>query len=263
MKFKFGKENIVCGCSDLSYGTLVFLDDVLKEKVIKNRHKFFTRLGIRLENTVFAGLAHGSKVSLVTEKDRGKGAFDSNSSLANIDGMVTSTKNTFLIIGTADCFPVFFYDPKKKVVGLAHAGWPGVLSLVCQKLVKVMQRNFDSDSKDLQVLLGPGIRSCCYDLTEVPERLKKFSDVFEKEVIKVHNNKFFGLKNRKFLDIISAIKIQLTGVGVLPENIQDSKICTCCEHDKYPSCYYTREISDKRKPTKRRMLSVIGIIRYQ
>ena len=52
------------------------------------------------------------------------------------DALVTSDKSLILGITTADCLPIIFYDPKNQVIGIAHAGWKGLVKGVIQNTVK-------------------------------------------------------------------------------------------------------------------------------
>ena len=49
------------------------------------------------------------------------------------DAMVSRTTGIALAILTADCLPVLFADPIKRIVGAAHAGWRGSLTGILQK----------------------------------------------------------------------------------------------------------------------------------
>ena len=45
--------------------------------------------------------------------------------IGEVDGLITGDENVFLMVKTADCLPLIFFDPRQKVVGAAHAGWTG------------------------------------------------------------------------------------------------------------------------------------------
>ena len=52
------------------------------------------------------------------------------------DGLITNKKNIALGILTADCAPVFIFDPIKKVIAVAHAGWKGAYKKILIKIIK-------------------------------------------------------------------------------------------------------------------------------
>ena len=41
------------------------------------------------------------------------------------DAMITRKRGVALVISTADCVPLLFYDPVTEAIGVAHAGWRG------------------------------------------------------------------------------------------------------------------------------------------
>ena len=52
------------------------------------------------------------------------------------DAIVSKLKNIGIGILTADCAPILFYDPKKKIIGCVHSGWRGALNGVIKKTVE-------------------------------------------------------------------------------------------------------------------------------
>ena len=52
------------------------------------------------------------------------------------DALVSQIKNVGLSILAADCAPVLFYNPEKKIIGCAHSGWKGALNGIIRNTVK-------------------------------------------------------------------------------------------------------------------------------
>ena len=52
------------------------------------------------------------------------------------DGVVTKERGLGIGILTADCIPLIFYDPEKKIIGGAHAGWKGTFSGIIQNTIR-------------------------------------------------------------------------------------------------------------------------------
>ena len=44
-------------------------------------------------------------------------------SFPETDGMITDVPGICLVTSYADCVPLYFVDPVKKVIGLSHSGW--------------------------------------------------------------------------------------------------------------------------------------------
>ena len=89
--------------------------------------------------------------------------------------MVTDTPGLNLMALSADCPPVFFYDPVKHVIGLAHSGQKGTALRIAGNVVEAM-RTFRPDPSDITVAIGPGIGPCCYKVgPEVVEAVERSS----------------------------------------------------------------------------------------
>jgi len=76
---------------------------------------------------------------------------------------------------------------------------------------------------DIIVWIGPGIKSCHYDVPQ--ERAELFSKDY-KECIIIEGGKIF-------MDLAGIITLQLIGARVRPEKITTHPDCTFCEKDKY------------------------------
>ena len=130
------------------------------------------------------------------------------------DAFITNKPGIPIAIRTADCVPVFLFDPIKKVIGLAHAGWRGTKAQIAAKTAKTMQDKLGSKCYDLKVVLGSSIRSCCY---EVGAEFKQHFPLDVKE-----------RDGHLYADVIAANRRQLIETGLQPEHITDSGICTHC-----------------------------------
>ncbi|GAB4365554.1 MAG: hypothetical protein Kow009_02330 [Spirochaetales bacterium] len=76
------------------------------------------------------------------------------------DGLLTEDPEVVLGITVADCLPILLFDPRNQVRGLLHSGWKG--TGILREAVEVMCARYGTDPRDLYVLFGPSIRSCCY-----------------------------------------------------------------------------------------------------
>lgn len=206
----------------------------------RNLDKFLQVLGIEKSDLVMMEQAHGRKIRAVGEGDKGR-------LIKKIDGLITDQKGIFLGVNMADCLPLLFYDSKKKLIGIAHAGWKGVLARIAQKAVEKM-KTLDSYPRDIIVGIGPHIGGCCY--TPPQERIEKFRQVFGNLPGMIYQD-----KKGIHLDLAVPIVIQLIKSGIKKENIEIALTCTSCQNNVFFS--YRRE--NKRK-TYGEMLGVIGWI---
>ncbi|HZF31613.1 MAG TPA: peptidoglycan editing factor PgeF [Gammaproteobacteria bacterium] len=82
------------------------------------------------------------------------------SALPPADGAVTARAGTVCAVLTADCLPVLLCDRAGRRVGVAHAGWRGLLRGVLPAAVAAL----DSDPSDLLAWLGPAIAPDAYEV---------------------------------------------------------------------------------------------------
>ena len=166
-----------------------------------------------IQNIINLHQVHGDQISVI---DSYKSDLLMTSDKA--DGLITSLKNIVLVIKTADCVPIIFFDEVKRRIGISHQGYKGTLLKLSEKMVKKMQ-DLGSDIKDIKALIGPAICEKCYIITG--KRLKEFKEKF---VIK---DDLINLKelNRKIL----------LSSGLRKENIDMSLLCTSCNSDLFYS----------------------------
>ena len=162
------------------------------------------------------------------------------------DGLVTDTPGLLLAVQTADCLPVIVVDPKKRAVGVFHAGWRGTVKRIVEKGVGEMQRYFGSRPRDLEAAVGPGVHDCCYTVgEEVRESFQSqfayaeelFHEVKESDPVREKYPMLFltarapghsTLPVKILLDLVESNRRQLLDAGVLAKNIESSPLCTSC-----------------------------------
>ena len=114
------------------------------------------------------------------------------------DGLLTNSKNIAIAILTADCAPILFYDPKKNIIGAAHAGWKGAYKKIAIKMINYFKKK-GSNLNDLYAIIGPCISQNNYEIKE--DFKKKFlnQSLFNKKHFKKEKNKiYFDLKGYIF-----------------------------------------------------------------
>jgi polyphenol oxidase len=165
------------------------------------------------------------------------------------DGLITDTPGLLLGIQTADCLPIILVDPKRRAVGVFHAGWRGTVKRIVEKGVGKMRFCFGSRPHDLKAAIGPGIHGCCYTVgEEVRENFesqfayaaKLFREVRESDPVREKYPLLFltarapghsELPKKIFLDLVEANRRQLIAAGVPAKNIEASPLCTSCRTD--------------------------------
>ncbi|OGX28507.1 MAG: hypothetical protein A3B78_00190 [Omnitrophica WOR_2 bacterium RIFCSPHIGHO2_02_FULL_67_20] len=167
---------------------------------------------VRTPVAASAEQVHGSSVAVVGSR-RGR------SPIPGADALVTNVPGVALLVRTADCLPVFFADPARRAVGLAHAGWRGLAAGLPARVVAAMRRAYRTPPGELAVAIGPAIRACCYEVG--PEFEARFGPFVQTR------------GSRRTCDLIGAAVEQLRRCGVRPERIVDSRACTACDTQRW------------------------------
>jgi polyphenol oxidase len=206
--------------------------------VSENRELLSNSIGMDLNRAVWVDQVHSDKVLQLESSNRSS----EGGSLGEADGLITNETNIPIMILVADCLPVLFYDSVHKAIGLAHAGWRGTVNHVAAKTLLAMGEAYGSQPGDVRAVLGPCIGSCCY---EVGEDVKvEFENVFPwaGEVLAQSSPRHWKL------DLAEANARQLLEVGMKPENLIASKLCTIENIDLF---YSHRAEASVLQPTGR------------
>jgi YfiH family protein len=136
---------------------------------------------------------HGAIVVTVTHSGEGAGS--------SADAAVTVVPGIVLAVQTADCVPVVFVG--EGVVGVAHAGWRGIVEGVLPATVERMR---DLGATDILATIGPCIRPSHYEFgaAELDEVAAASSDA----VRSVTND------GKPALDMAAAARVALENAGV-------------------------------------------------
>ena len=122
------------------------------------------------------------------------------------DALITNKKGVALGILTADCAPVFIYDPNNNLIGALHVGWRGAYKQIISKILKEFKSR-GSKFKDLIAVIGPCISKKNYEVK------KGFFNKFIST--EKFNKKFFNYKNDKiFFSLNDYIKQSFLNLGV-------------------------------------------------
>ena len=197
-----------------------------RENVLENYMIISQHIGIDISHFVASDQTHTTNIRIVDENDCGKGIIKSRD-YTDVDGLMTHHSGIVLFTYYADCVPLFFVDTQKKVVAVSHSGWRGTLNRMGKKTVEKMCDTYGSDKNHILCAIGPSICRECYEVSEeVKEAFERNFDTAEMEQI------FFKKQNGKYLlDLWCANELILLEAGILPENIENRRICTCCNKE--------------------------------
>ncbi|AVQ98966.1 hypothetical protein OBCHQ24_08095 [Oceanobacillus iheyensis] len=187
------------------------------QDVIENREKLAEELSFPLSSWVVGEQVHDINIKTVTKQDAGSGASNYDTSISNIDGMVTREKGVLCSAFFADCVPLFFFDPKQNIIGVAHAGWRGSVHGIGQQMVERFC-SLGSNPSDLQAVIGPYISKKHYEVDE--QVITHIPKPFHSNSVTVKQNGRFNL------DLKQLNKDILLQSGVLRNNIGVTNYCT-------------------------------------
>jgi YfiH family protein len=149
------------------------------------------------------------------------------------DALLEDTPGAVVAVKTADCIPILLVDARQRAVAAIHAGWRGTAAGIAARAAAAMRERFGTLPADLHAAIGPGIGECCYEVG--PEVAAQF-----------------GGQGRAHIDLPAANRRQLEEVGVTPERIYASNLCTMCRPAELHSFRRDRDAAG-------RMYSFVGI----
>ncbi len=199
-----------------------------RENVLENYTRLCNAVQIDVNNLVLSRQTHTNNVLAVTKKECGTGIF--KPSFSDIDGLITNESGVALVTQYADCTPLLFCDPVKKVIASSHAGWRGTVKEIGKVTVEKMINEYGCDADNIIVAIGPAIGKCCYEVDDpVINEFKKLNYL-------TFNDFVFSKDNGKYmLDLKEANRQILINAGINPQNIDIADLCTCCEHENLHS----------------------------
>jgi YfiH family protein len=137
------------------------------------------------------------------------------------DYSITTLPHIALGVITADCIPLFLYDPVKRVIAALHAGWRGSIAHIVPRALEDLCRVYQSSPHTIHAWIGPSARSCCYEIKE-PLITQLQSDIYATTgVVRTASS-------RSYADFTRFISHQLHTHGILPEAITIDTTCTIC-----------------------------------
>lgn len=190
-------------------------------------------LRVPLKQVVYAPEVHSGNVFVVSDEGRfveAAGDTDALGSTGGCDALVTAVPGILLCIWTADCLPLFLYDPVRNVAGIAHCGWRSICSGIVPNTLDVMAVRFGTNPEDAIAAFGPAICGKCYEVGN--ELIEAFSNRFSADE---QGALFVPKGNGKYLlDLRKAVSSELVRRGVEAEKIHDVDIC-CYESEAFSS----------------------------
>jgi purine-nucleoside/S-methyl-5'-thioadenosine phosphorylase / adenosine deaminase len=151
------------------------------------------------------------------------------------DAMVTDQPGIALIIRTADCYPILFYDPLTRLIAAAHSGREGTRKNIAQAVISKMT-DLGARPQNILAAVGPGISTSAYEVDIAT--WKKFCQ-------STNSTHHFP-----YLNIRQTITLQLEKAGLIPTNNFHQNQCTFSNENYY---------SFRRNATRNRQYNWIAL----
>jgi len=200
-----------------------------KENVDENFRRVAQCLGCSADDMVCTDQTHTVNIRIATQQDRGKG-ITRERDFTDIDGLITAERGIVLAGFFADCVPLLFADPVKKVIGIAHSGWRGTVGEIGRHMVEKMQDGFGCDPADLHAAIGPSICQDCYEVSEdVIEIIRnRFEEAYWPHFFREKEGAVLGKQKKYQLDLWELNRQILLWSKIPEDQIEVTDLCTCC-----------------------------------
>jgi hypothetical protein len=198
-------------------------------KVAENRRRMAEYIGVAPEHFLTVFQTHSPDVAVASAPwDR--------SARPRADAIVTRVEGLAIGVTAADCGPILFVDPNRRVIGAAHAGWKGALTGIVESTVEAMER-LGAERANIVTAIGPLIRQHSYEVgNEFVERFLH-SDA--------ENALYFlpaARASHAMFDLASFIRKRLENAGVLV--VDDIGVDTYSD----PRCFSYRRSVHRKEP---------------
>ena len=191
------------------------------ERVSENRRRAFQAVGRSLDSLYDVWQVHSARVVRVTAP------LSSREEIIKADAMVTDCDDVTLFMRFADCVPVFLFDPVKRAIGLAHAGWQGTVRNVARATVEALQAHYGTQPEHILAGIGPSIGPDHYEIG--PDVIEKVEAAFPEEA----SSLLLSTDGTVKLDLWKANQRSLEQAGV--DHVDVAGICTACHVEAWYS----------------------------
>ncbi|MBP1693315.1 MAG: uncharacterized protein H6Q37_1198 [Chloroflexi bacterium] len=185
--------------------------------VRENRLRAFTGLALSPDSIYDVWQVHSNEV-VISDRPR-----PTSQPHIQADAILTAQQGVTLFMRFADCVPVLLYDPRRKVIGLVHAGWMGTVNHIAARAVEAMQAAFHSNPMEILAAVGPSIGPHHYEIG--PEVVMQVQQAFGQDAPAVLESSKDGKPAVKF-DLWNANRLVLERAGV--RQVEIAGICTAC-----------------------------------
>lgn len=196
------------------------------ENVLQNFDIISNAIGFTKDSIVLPNQQHTIAVRKVGKANKGEGIFTEKPT-DPVDAQITDEEGVTLLIYGADCPTVFFADPVKRAIGIAHSGWKGTYHNISGAVIDRMVTEYSCNPADIRAVIGPHIGQECYEIGE--DVAVKFKERMDLERDLPSDVLQRGKEQGKYYLSMKAVIIHdLLKAGLQSDHVTSSDFCTKC-----------------------------------
>ena len=194
--------------------------------VRENFDRFCSAVGVLADRVVVSAQEHHTMIYNATAADCGRG-ITRDRGYEDVDGLLTDEPGVVLCTQYADCVPLFFVDPVRRVVGTSHSGWKGTVAQIGAVTVERMCADYGCRRQDILAGIGPSIGPCCFEVDAPVYEAFAGMDLWEERFVRRRPEEKFDI------DLWAVNRRILEKAGLRPEHITATDLCTKCHADVF------------------------------
>lgn len=141
--------------------------------VARCRADLCEELGIADDSLLLPRQVHETRILAVDDGFLKQPAPVREARMDGVDTLLTDLPHVCIGVSTADCIPLFLFDPEHRAVAAVHAGWRGTVKRIVSLAVEVMRERYATRPECLRAVIGPGISLQAFEVG--PEVYEAFS----------------------------------------------------------------------------------------
>lgn len=202
-------------------------------------------MNVDMEQVVVSAQEHHTHIYNATAADCGRGVTRERG-YSDIDGLLTDEPGVVLCTQYADCVPLLFVDPVKRVVGTSHSGWKGTVARIGAVTVERMCADYGCRREDILAGIAPSIGPCCFEVdTPVYEAFSHMEGWDECCATHDPGDKFH-------IDLWEVNRRILLDAGLQPGHITVTDLCTRC----HPDLFWSHRAAGSRRGSLAAFISI-------
>lgn len=247
--FTNGFSTRLGGVSPMPHGALNLagFNDDAAENILENRRRFL-KLFPGPWTLTGCWQDHGADVRVVRDELDARDSSKARGDEIHCDALVSNAAGVLIGVKTADCVPILIGDQRTGAFAAVHAGWRGTLAAIVTHALERLANTYGTRPEDVRAAIGPAAAACCYEVGS--EVIEAFKERFNKS-----GSLFTPTReDHARIDLFKANLDQLVALGVAPERIHTSSLCTMCR----PDLFFSYRLEKRTQGKVGRLMSVIG-----